>query len=92
MCAKMINNDGQNLRISKSQDSKENDLEVKSLTESLKDSCFEPPQVYEKSFIQTRKSQDGNVIGPEALYGKINLIILNLILSQIKSHRIIDIF
>ena len=71
-CAKIIDDYGQINRTAKVQDSqeKEKDLEMKSLTESLKDSCFEPPQVYGKSFIQTRNSKDGSVIGPEALYGK----------------------
>ena len=48
----------------------EKKLKLKTMIEFMKEGAFEPPQVYRKSFIQSRIGKDGTASGPEALFGE----------------------
>lgn len=76
MKSKDLNDDNeQPLEISNFKDPLPESLGTQAVAKVKKDEAFDPPQIYNKSFIQTRNSKDGKTIGPEALFGKFYLIL-----------------
>ena len=76
MKSKDLNDDNeQPLEISNLKDPLPESLGTQAVAKVKKDEPFDPPQIYNKSFIQTRNSKDGKTIGPEALFGKFYLIL-----------------